>query len=97
MDGEPTRPQPPEECLLVESEVLIRPYARTGGRTRPAPALMPCIGTAVAIPSAARGCNRLSPAERCGGSAWTRTRSPTRAPAARLGWRTALTGPARAT
>lgn len=33
---EPIRHDPaPAELLPVESEVLIRPYARTGGRTRP--------------------------------------------------------------
>src|SRR5919198_2849033 len=32
----PAPPPPPDEKLVVESNVLIRPYARTGGRTRPA-------------------------------------------------------------
>jgi hypothetical protein len=32
---EPGPPPPPEEPLATESDVLIRPYARTGGRTRP--------------------------------------------------------------
>jgi hypothetical protein len=30
------RPAPPDERLPLESNVLIRPYARTGGRTKPA-------------------------------------------------------------
>jgi hypothetical protein len=33
---QPARAQPPPESLPSESHVLIRPYARTGGRTRPA-------------------------------------------------------------
>ncbi|HET9138018.1 DUF742 domain-containing protein [Actinophytocola sp.] len=31
----PSRSLPPAERLPLESEVLIRPYARTGGRTKP--------------------------------------------------------------
>jgi Protein of unknown function (DUF742) len=35
-EPEPARPEPrPAEPLPSESDVLIRPYARTGGRTRP--------------------------------------------------------------
>ena len=34
-DPEPVRRSPVDERLPLESEVLIRPYARTGGRTKP--------------------------------------------------------------